>query len=311
MAATLAHAAIAFQDEPALSAEYWRKAQMAYAQTGIASKTFGNSNDAYSLLGTYYPSSGVVSHVFFGAASMFAACQALSCPDVEQYRADANAVGDMKEADGGQKWFWEVPGWDNAWWDGALVMAQRGEAGPEIFGKPAYKEFLSEFADKWTRGRNPIKCGPRAACLSLPLCLCAAIPCTGLPRVPQGLSSVPLPLRVSQCRACASVSLMCLHSDVCLLRLSSVACPSASRVSHFFSSAVPQRLPDVSAPLMCRVPSASAGLHCRSVHETRAHLQDLAAGPALHHPVGLQPLCRQRRRHHAHVGQPARRHAQL
>lgn len=108
-AAALAHAAVAFADQPRLSAAYWRKAQMAYELTGVDAGRLGNSNDAYSVLKSYYPSSGVVSHVFYGAASMLAACRALRCKGEARYERQALKLAVMKEADGGQKWYWEVP----------------------------------------------------------------------------------------------------------------------------------------------------------------------------------------------------------
>lgn len=158
IAASLAHAAVAFRDQEDLASEYWRKAQMAYAQTGAVSGNFGASHEEYPLLAVYYTSTGVRSHVFFAAASMYTACKVFGCPDEQLYFAHTEKLGIMKEADGGQKWFWEVPGWDNAWWDGALLMAQDGIEGPEIFGKPAYTQFLRSFADKWTNGKSPIRC---------------------------------------------------------------------------------------------------------------------------------------------------------
>lgn len=158
IAASLAHAAVAFRDRAALAREYWRKAQMAYAQTGAVNGKFGASHEEYPTLATYYTSTGVRSHVFFAAASMYTACKALGCPDLDTYLAHTEKLGIMKEADGGQKWFWEVPSWDNAWWDGALLMAQAGVEGPQIFGKPAYTQFLSSFVDKWTNGKSPIRC---------------------------------------------------------------------------------------------------------------------------------------------------------
>ena len=115
MAATLAHAAVAFADMPELSAHYWDKAKMAYAQTGVDNMQFGNSNEAFTDLAIYYASGGVVSHVLFGAASMYTACKALKCGDEKVYLDHVMELGNMKEPDGGQKWFWEVPGWDNAW----------------------------------------------------------------------------------------------------------------------------------------------------------------------------------------------------
>lgn len=115
MAAALAHAAVAFKDDQALSDAYWAKAQLAYLQTGAVSGTFGTSHDVFDLLKTYYYSSGTVSHVFFAAASMYTACKALGCPDEASYLADANTLAIMPEADGGEKWYWPVPGWDNAW----------------------------------------------------------------------------------------------------------------------------------------------------------------------------------------------------
>lgn len=158
IAASLAHAAVAFRDRRTLSNEYWRKAKMAYAQSGAPSGPFGASHQEYSTLATYYTSTGVRSHVFFAAASMYTACRVMNCPDEAMYMEHTERLGIMKEADGGQKWFWEVPGWDNAWWDGALLMAQAGVEGPEIFGKPAYSQFLRSFANKWTNGKSPIRC---------------------------------------------------------------------------------------------------------------------------------------------------------
>lgn len=117
IAASLAHAAIAFKQTKGvgtLATEYWRKAVMAYKQTGADTMTFGNSNDVFDLLRIYYPSSGVRSHVFFAAASMWMACTKLGtgvCTDAEVYKEHALELATMKEADGGQKWFWEVPGW--------------------------------------------------------------------------------------------------------------------------------------------------------------------------------------------------------
>ena len=115
MAAALAHAALAFADKPTLAGIYWKHAQWAYAQTGVATKTWGNSNDALADLRIYYPSSGVVSHVFFGAASMYAACVARQCGRAAEFLSDARGLALTPEADGGKKWFWEVPSWDNAW----------------------------------------------------------------------------------------------------------------------------------------------------------------------------------------------------
>lgn len=137
---------------------------MAYKQTGADTMTFGSSNDVFDLLSIYYPSSGVRSHVFFAAASMWVACKTLGtdvCTDADAdlYKAQALELALTKEADGGQKWFWEVPGWDNAWWDGAMLMAQMGVEGPPLFGRPVFKEYLSVFAQKWTHGLAPIKCG--------------------------------------------------------------------------------------------------------------------------------------------------------
>lgn len=178
ISASLAHAAIAFKAKQGvgkLAKEYWRKAVMAYKQTGADSMTFGNSNEVFDLLGIYYPSSGVRSHVFFAAASMWVACTKLgtgvcSADDAAMYKAHALELATMKEADGGQKWFWEVPGWDNAWWDGAMLMAQMGVEGPEIFGKPAFKEYLGVFARKWTYGLAPIRYVDVSASIYKTLC---------------------------------------------------------------------------------------------------------------------------------------------
>jgi hypothetical protein len=131
---------------------------MAYAQTGVATMTFGNSNNVFTDLAIYYGSTGVVSHVFFGAASMYAACSVLECDEEDAYLGDALSLGNKQEPDGGQKWFWEVPSWDNAWWDGAMVMLQHGIEGPAIYGNPAFTTILGTFADKWVNGLSPIAC---------------------------------------------------------------------------------------------------------------------------------------------------------
>jgi Glycosyl hydrolase family 9 len=157
MAAALAHAAVAFKDVPKLRDAYWAKAKLAYIQTGAATGKFGTSHDEFTMLRTYYYSSGTVSHVFFAAASMYTACRALGCPDETAYLEDANRFGIMPEADGGTKYGWEVPSWDNAWWDGAILMAQAKQPGPLVYGKPAFTQFLDAFADKWTNAKSPIQ----------------------------------------------------------------------------------------------------------------------------------------------------------
>ena len=72
------------------------KAQLAYNHTNAHEGKFGNSVDAYERLQTYYKSSGVVSHVLFGAASMYAACRALdgcSEEDAQVYHSHTMAFG--------------------------------------------------------------------------------------------------------------------------------------------------------------------------------------------------------------------------
>lgn len=163
VAATLAHSAAAFRNRDILSKKYWERAKWAYRQTGVSDMKFGNSNDVFSDLAIYYASSGVVSHVFFAAASMYDACSALSyCggSEAEGYMRDALTLATTKEDGGGQKWFWEVPSWDNAWWDAAVIMASRGHEGPQIYGQPAFKGYLGTFADKWINGKDPVQVSP-------------------------------------------------------------------------------------------------------------------------------------------------------
>jgi hypothetical protein len=165
VAAALAHAAIAFKlEDPAFSAKCWAQAKVAWALTGIEAKKFGASSVAYPLLANYYKSSAVVAHVFFGAASMFTAALELKDAAAEVYKAQAIEVGASKEADGGQKWYWEVPNWDNPWWDGALLMAARGIEGSTVDGSPVFKHFLGVLADKWVHGKDPVKCAPLSHC---------------------------------------------------------------------------------------------------------------------------------------------------
>ena len=39
-------------------------------------------------------------------------------------------------------------------------MAGEGEAGPPIYGKPAFTTFLGVFAEKWVDGIAPTECAP-------------------------------------------------------------------------------------------------------------------------------------------------------
>lgn len=161
MAATLAHAAVVFKDSPELSALYWDKAKQAFAQTNAQTEgaVFGNSIDAYPELAVYYTSSGVVSHVLFGAVSMYTACKALECGDEAVYLDVVTRLGNQEEAESA-KWFWPVPGWDNAWFDAAVLMASQGVAGPDVYDKPAFTSLLSEFVAAWVSGTDPVTISP-------------------------------------------------------------------------------------------------------------------------------------------------------
>ena len=160
VAASLAHAATAFKDRGVQSRMYWRRAKMAYAQIGVGSMTFGNSNEALPILASYYASSGVVSHVLFAAASMYAACSKLSfcrSSEADAYKQQAVKLGNTKEPGGGQKWFWPVPGWDNAWWSAAVLMASLGEEGPSIYGNSAFVHYPATLVDAWVNGDKPVQ----------------------------------------------------------------------------------------------------------------------------------------------------------
>ena len=87
-----------------------------------------------------------------------------------QHSANPFPVSCRTEDDGNSKWYWEVPGWDNAWWDAAALMAHQGEAGPLVWGQPAFTTFLGSLADKWVNGKAPVQCAalPRA-CTVLPV----------------------------------------------------------------------------------------------------------------------------------------------
>jgi Glycosyl hydrolase family 9 len=122
-------------------------------------------------LGIFYKSSGVVSHALFGAASMYAACKAISCGNAWSYYRDVMALGNLREPGGGTKWFWEVASWDNAWWDAAVLMLGHGVEGPEVYGRPAFTTFLGTFADKWVNGVAPIECACSDA-LQRSCCMC-------------------------------------------------------------------------------------------------------------------------------------------
>ena len=71
--------------------------------------------------------------------------------------------GGMKEvAPPGEKWYWEAPGWDNPWWEGAIIMLQGGQKGPPG-PQPnvgMFDYFCSEMVRKWVNGVDPVKCAP-------------------------------------------------------------------------------------------------------------------------------------------------------
>ena len=153
MAAALAHAAVAFKHNPELSERYWSKAKQAFSQTGAFEGNVTSSREAYPVLQNYYNSQSPWSHVFFGTASMWVACKALCDDEAEAslYRELANELADVVD-DQGPRWYWEQPGWDNAWWDAAMIMAQEGETGPTIDGNTAYPHFLNVFVNRWVNG---------------------------------------------------------------------------------------------------------------------------------------------------------------
>lgn len=160
-AAALAHAATVFADEPRLRDAYWRKAGQAYALIGAA-EAMGASSSHYTKLARYYKSSGTASHALFAAASMWTACRAMrpACKREATYLRDVDALAVREEADGDKKWFWEVPGWDNAWWDAAVLMASQGVDGPDLNGEPAFTSSLARFAQKWVHGESPVTISP-------------------------------------------------------------------------------------------------------------------------------------------------------
>lgn len=168
MAAALSHSAVAFQNNADLSKLYWTKAKQAFAQTSIEDPSaITSSANVLEVLKNYYNSSSPRSHVFFAAASMWVACKALIthdlCDEVEAeiYKDLANDIAGVVDFSG-PRWYWEQAGWDNAWWDGALIMAQQGETGPIIDGNLAYTHFLEVFTYRWVGGEvdefSPIRC---------------------------------------------------------------------------------------------------------------------------------------------------------
>ena len=114
----------------------------------------------YKRQAAYYVSGAVITHVFFAAASLYTAALELEPGAADGFRADAMELAVMQEANGGQQWYWEVPGWDNAWWDGALLMAAQGIKGPDIDDNPAFFNQLGVFVDKWVNVQAPIECVP-------------------------------------------------------------------------------------------------------------------------------------------------------
>jgi len=161
VASALAHAAVVFKEDAEKRDHYWSKAQLAYAQTGVGADTFGNSNDAYDKLAVFYASSGVVSHVLFGAASMYTACVALECGNEAAYLEDVMRLGNMEEPDGQQKWFWPIPSWDHAWFDAAALMLSHGVTGPDVYGQPAFLKYLGELVSTWVDAKEPVQASPR------------------------------------------------------------------------------------------------------------------------------------------------------
>jgi hypothetical protein len=181
VAAALAHSALAFKERQVLSAKYWDKAKQAFKQMGDVKTLIDNgqtsqigiSSNQYSLLQSYYKSSSPWSHVYFAAASMWVACKSLSfCTATEAAGFKDLAIKVSSVVDvSGPRWYWEQPGWDNAWWDATVLMAQQGEQGPMIDGNVAYKHFLSVFVNRWvkvpsdaTDSFSPIRCVFRSVC---------------------------------------------------------------------------------------------------------------------------------------------------
>lgn len=165
MAAALAHSAVAFKSNNELSSLYWTKAKQAFNQTSADSPDdVTSSSDTLTDLQNYYRSTSPRGHVFYGAASMWVACQALdACDDdeAEYYKDLANGIAGVLDFTGG-RWYWEQAGWDNAWWDAAMLMAQQGEEGPIVDGNIAFPHFLEVFAYRWVGGEvdefSPIRC---------------------------------------------------------------------------------------------------------------------------------------------------------
>jgi hypothetical protein len=181
MAAALAHSALAFKGRADLSALYWGKANQAFKQTGalnlditgkITAAMFSSSRDTLTVLQKYYNSQSPVSHVFFGAASMWVACKTLPafCTESEasKFKDIALALSSVTDRQG-PRWYWEAPGWDNAWWEAAMLMAQQGEKGPMIDGQIAFPGFLNVFMNRWVNGEvdeySPIRCAPAEHCM--------------------------------------------------------------------------------------------------------------------------------------------------
>jgi hypothetical protein len=175
VAAALAHAALAFKEWQDLSMKYWDKANQAFKQVGDVKTLIDNgqtsqigiSSNQFPLLQNYYKSSSPWSHVYFAAASMWVACKSLSfCTATEAAGFKDLAISVSSVVDNsGPRWYWELAGWDNAWWDATVLMAQQGESGPMIDGNVAYTHFLSVFVNRWvnvpsetTDSFSPLRC---------------------------------------------------------------------------------------------------------------------------------------------------------
>lgn len=164
IAAALAHAALVFKTEnPDLAAVYYARAKATWALTGAATNTFTASSDTYPVLQGYYESTAPTSHVFFAAASLFAAATEFEPETAGPWRASALQLGAKAEPDGSRKWFWSVPSWNNAWWDAAVLMAALGEAGPQTGSEPLFTGSLATFVDSWVNGLAPVQCVPSPA----------------------------------------------------------------------------------------------------------------------------------------------------
>lgn len=103
---------------------------------------------------TFYKSTGTYHHMFFAAASLFKAT------GDKKYSSDAIKWGTSPDANnlyGAYKSYSDWPAWDNAWYEGAILMLEQGvDPGTNL----GFKNQLVRMLNNWVNGKGDVKLSP-------------------------------------------------------------------------------------------------------------------------------------------------------